>query len=70
MDKFLGVKTESGEGCFYYYFKFTREARKIAAENDITLVDGEKLIELLKEKRIGYKEKLELVMDKDFFDKV
>lgn len=50
--------------------KFTSQAKQSAAILKIELIDGEKLIHILQEKRIGFRERIEYEIDKEFFEEI
>ena len=68
MDPRTGVKAE--KGVFITTSDFTRDAEEKARQKGIELINGEKLIDLLKENEIGYTKEMKFSIDKKFFEEL
>lgn len=70
VQKLAGAMQQFGaeKAVFITTSKFSRPAKEAASDLKIELIDGEKLIEILKEKGLGFRERIEHEMDKAFFE--
>jgi len=72
IQKLLGAMQEHGaeKAVFITTSRFSSQAKQSAAKLKIELVDGEKLIHILQDKKIGFRDRIEYEIDKEFFEEI